>query len=285
MLKSRWQLFAIAALLAAAIVGLILFLNRSPSPISNPLLPPIVKNVHLTMGIPSEATPNIANAEDYLIADNARPYALSYNNAKHIANWSSWQLNKSWLGTVPRSNDFRSDPSLPKDWYQVKSSDYNGSGYDRGHLTPSGDRTKDAQTNSSTFLMTNILPQTADNNRNVWESLESESRRLINAGKELYIVAGGWGETGTIGAEKISVPKSTWKVIVVMDKPNSTASDVTEKTRVIAIDVPNVQGIKNKTWREYRVSVNALEQKTGYDFLSGVPEAIQQAIENKVDQS
>ncbi|GAP93834.1 DNA/RNA non-specific endonuclease [Leptolyngbya sp. NIES-2104] len=283
MLKPRWQLFAIATLITAAIVGLILFLNRPQTPIgTQPLLPP--KNVHLTMGIPSEATSNITNADDYLIADNARPYVISYNNSKHIPNWSSWQLNKSWLGTVPRSNDFRPDTTLPKGWYQVKSSDYNGSGYDRGHLTPSADRTKDAQTNSSTFLMTNIVPQTADNNRDVWEGLESESRRLVNAGKELYIVAGGSGEKGTIGAQKISIPASTWKVIVVMDKPNSTASDVTGKTRVIAIDVPNINGIKDKTWRDYRISVDALEQKTGYDFLSNVSEAIQQAIESKVDQ-
>lgn len=285
MLKPRWQLFAIAALLIAAIVGFILFLNRPQTPIgTQPLLPSPVTNVHLTMGLPSEATSNVANADDFLIADNSRPYAISYNNSKHIPNWSSWQLNKSWLGTVPRSNDFRSDPSLPKGWYQVKSSDYNGSGYDRGHLTPSADRTKDLQTNSATFLMTNIVPQTADNNRDVWEGLESESRRLVNTGKELYIIAGGIGEKGAIGAQKISVPSSTWKIIVVMDKPNSKASDVSEKTRVIAIDVPNIQGIKDKTWRDYRLSVDALEQRTGYDFLSNVPEAIQTVIESKVDQ-
>lgn len=286
MLKPRWQLFAIVGLLIVVIIGAILFLNtRSQTPVgTQPFLPPVVKNVHLTMGIPSEATANVANAEDYLIADNVRPYAISYNNDKHIPNWSSWQLNQSWLGKVPRSNDFRPDTTLPKGWYQVKSSDYNGSGYDRGHLTPSADRTRDPQTNSSTFLMTNILPQTADNNRDVWEGLESESRRLVNTGKELYIVAGGAGEKGTIGTQKISIPASTWKVIVVMDKPNLTASDVTEQTRVIAVDVPNIQGIKDKTWRDYRVSVDALEQKTGYDFLSNVPEAIQDAIENKVDR-
>lgn len=284
MLKTRWKIFAIVAIVAAIVMGCTLLLNRPNAPIdTQPLLPPVVGNVHLTMGVPSKATTNIANANDYLIADNTRPYALSYNNSKHLPNWSSWQLNKSWLGTVPRSNDFRPDPSLPKGWYQVKSSDYNGSGYDRGHLTPSADRTRDSQTNSATFLMTNILPQTPDNNRDVWEGLESESRRLVNTGKELYIIAGGLGEKGTIGAEKISIPASTWKVIVVMDKPNSKASDVTAKTRVIAVNVPNIQGIKDKTWRDYRLSVDQLEAKTGYNFLSNVPEAVQQAIESKVD--
>ncbi|MGG6266152.1 DNA/RNA non-specific endonuclease [Leptolyngbya sp. AN03gr2] len=286
MLKSRWQLFTIAALLLAVIIGFILFLNNRPQTSigTQPFLPPTLSNVHLTMGIPTEATTNVTNADDFLISDSSRPYALSYNNSKHIPNWVSWQLNKSWLGTVPRANDFRSDTGLPKGWYQVKSSDYNGSGYDRGHMTPSADRTKDPKTNSATFLMTNIVPQTADNNRDVWEGLESESRRLVNTGKELYIIAGGAGEKGAIGTQRISIPSSTWKVVVVMDKPNSRASDVTEKTRVIAIDVPNIQGIKDKTWRDYRLSVDELEQKTGYDFLSNVPEAIQNAIESTVDR-
>ncbi|MEP0919369.1 DNA/RNA non-specific endonuclease [Leptolyngbya sp. DQ-M1] len=284
MLKSRWKILTIVALLVVTVVGCAFLLNRPKAPIgSQPLLPPIVGNVHLAMGIPSKATPDIANANDYLIADNTRSYALSYNNSKHIPNWTSWQLNKSWLGTVPRSNDFRPDPILPKGWYQVKSSDYNGSGYDRGHLTPSADRTRNLQTNSATFFMTNILPQTPDNNRDVWEGLESESRRLVNTGKELYIIAGGLGEKGTIGAEKISIPASTWKVIIVMDQPSSKAADVTAKTRVIAVNVPNIQGIKDKTWRDYRISVDQLEAKTGYDFLSAVPEAVQQAIESKVD--
>ena len=281
MLKSRWQIFAIALLLIATIaVGCTLLLNRP----EQPLLPPVVGNVHLTMGIPSKATPDATNANDYLIADDKRPYALSYNNSKHIPNWSSWQLNKSWLGTVPRANDFRPDSSLPQGWYQVKSSDYNGTGYDRGHMTPSADRTKDPTTNSATFLMTNIVPQTADNNRDVWEGLESESRRLVGLGKELYIIAGGLGEKRTVGTQKISVPASTWKVIVVLDQPDLKASEVATNTRVIAVNVPNIQGIKEKTWRDFRVSVDQLEEKTGYNFLTNVPETVQQAIESKIDR-
>ncbi|MBN8559681.1 DNA/RNA non-specific endonuclease [Leptolyngbya boryana CZ1] len=285
MLKPRWQIFAIAALVIALIVGGIILINRPKEPTgTQPFLPPVVGNVHLTMGIPSKATRDIQNANDYLIDDNQRPYALSYNNSKRIPNWVSWQLNKSWLGTAPRTNDFRADPTLPKGWYQVKSSDYNGSGYDRGHMAPSADRAKDIATNSATFLMTNIVPQTPDNNRDVWESLESESRRLANLGKELYIVAGGVGEKGTIGAAKISIPASTWKVIVVLDKPGLRAANVTNKTRVIAVDVPNIQGIKDKTWRDFRVSVDQLEAKTGYNFLTNVPEAVQTAIESRVDR-
>lgn len=281
MLKSRWQILAIAGVVAILVAIGVNFLMRRP-PQQNPgILPQIPRSVHLTLGVPSNAGNNPqSNANDYLLVKPE--YVLSYNNQKRIPNWSSWQLNKSWLGTAQRTNDFRPDSSLPKGWYPVKPSDYNGSGYDRGHMTPSADRSRDKATNSATFLMTNMVPQAPDNNQGVWQKLETYSRDLANAGKELYIIAGGYGEKGTIGRDvKISVPARTWKVIVVLDKPGDP---ITEKTRVIAVDIPNEQGVRDADWRKFRVSVDALESKTGYNFLTTTSEPIQKAIESRVDQ-
>ncbi|MEG4996188.1 DNA/RNA non-specific endonuclease [Microcoleus sp. B4-D4] len=36
----------------------------------------------------------------------------------------------------------------------MRPNDYTGSGCDRGHIAPSGDRTRNEADNSSTFLMT-----------------------------------------------------------------------------------------------------------------------------------
>ena len=88
-------------------------------------------SVHLEMGNPSGATSSTSNSTNYLMIKSQ--YALSYNNARRGANWVSWQLNRSWLGSAPRQNDFRPDSTLPSSWYRVSSSDYTGSGYDRGH--------------------------------------------------------------------------------------------------------------------------------------------------------
>jgi endonuclease G, mitochondrial len=126
-------------------------------------------NVNLTMGNPSKATPDPKNAENYLIL---RPqYALSYSRTRAIPNWASWQLSQSWLGSAKRQNDFRPDPDLPSDWYHVTTKDYTGSGFDRGHMVNSEDRGGTKEDNSSTFLMTNILPQAPDNNQGAWEVL------------------------------------------------------------------------------------------------------------------
>lgn len=94
--------------------------------------------VHLVLGNPSNAT--TGNANNYLMVK--LQYVLSYNRSKGIPNWVSWQLNASWLGNAPRQNNFRPDPTLPEGWYRVRPSDYTGSGYDKGHMTPSADRSK-----------------------------------------------------------------------------------------------------------------------------------------------
>lgn len=244
--------------------------------------------VHLTMGNPSFASTSTANPDNYLL--EKAQYALSYNNSKRIPNWVSWQLNRSWLGTAPRQDDFRADTTLPSGFYRVTTSDYTGSGFDRGHMTPSADRTNTVANNSATFLMTNIIPQAPDNNQGPWAVLEGYCRDLVNQGRELYIISGGYG-TGGSGSNgsassigpSIRVPARTWKVIVVLNTPGSGVSGVTTSTRVIAVNMPNSQGIRNNDWRSYRVTVDSIEGNTGYNFLSNVPTATQNVIEARVD--
>jgi len=137
------------------------------------LAPPGTAN--LTLGNPSKATEDVNNSDNYLMIKPQ--YALSYNRSQEIANWASWQLNQSWLGTVDRQNNFRPDDTLPEGWERATPSLYTGSGYDRGHIVPSADRTKSVEDNSATFLMTNMMPQAPDNNRKTWENLESYCRK------------------------------------------------------------------------------------------------------------
>ena len=234
---------------------------------------------HLLLGNPSGAgvAPN-----NYLMIKPQ--YALSYNRDRATANWASWQLNDAWLGQTKRQDDFREDPTLPPDWHQVDGNDYRGSGYDRGHLVPSGDRTASPTDNSATFVMTNIIPQTPENNREAWRELEEYCRSLVRQGKELYIVAGVYENREKISDGEVVAPRRTWKVVVVLDKPGAGLRSIDRDTRVIAVNVPNYLRV-NDDWRTYRVSVDNLENLTGYDFLSNVSSDIQAEIEAIVDQS
>ncbi len=260
----------------------------TPTPSPSPP-PPTSRSVHLRLGNPSNAVANVAKPDNYLMVKPQ--YALSYNRSKGTPNWVSWQLNSTWLGETERQNNFRPDPQLPVGWYRVSPRDYTNSGFDRGHLTSSEDRGGTVEANSATFLMTNIIPQAPDNNRGPWVALEEYCRGLVRQGKELYIIAGGRGQGGvgeqgpmtTLAAGKVVIPASTWKVIVVLDQPGAGLKGITTKTRVIAVDMPNQQGIKRNSWQSFKTSVDQLEAKTQYDFLSSVPRSVQAVMEANVD--
>ncbi len=245
-------------------------------------------NSSLLFGNPSNAT--TANNNNYLV--EKKGYSLSYNNSRGTTNWTSWHLFNQDIGSTGRTNDFRSDNSLPATFFKAQPSDYVGSGFDRGHLCPSGDRTTSTTSNSETFLMTNMMPQAPKNNQKTWEGLESYARTLVNNGKkEVYIIAGCYG-TGGVGSKggttntlangKITVPSNVWKVVLVIDNGNNDLSRVTNSTRVIAVNMPNTE-IINTNWKTYRVSVRSIEAATGYNILSQLPISIQDAIETKVD--
>ena len=67
--------------------------------------------------------------------------------------------------------------------------DYARSGYDRGHMSPSGDMaTPNAQHQS--FSLANMIPQHPCNNEVLWEGIESAVRDLASAEGEIYVVTG-----------------------------------------------------------------------------------------------
>lgn len=212
-------------------------------------------------------------------------YTLSYNRMKGTANWVGWRLASNWIGSTPRQDNFRPDTSLPNGWYQVTSQDYSGSGYDRGHMCPSGDRTNSVENNSATFLMTNMVPQLAANNQGPWEDFESYCRTLASQGNELYIFSGPVGSLGTIAQGRVTIPEYTWKVVLVLPNGDNDVSRVTKATRTIGIIVPNFGPLDiNAPWRNFRVSVDQVERLTGYDFFNVLPKLTQETIERRKDR-
>ncbi|ACU60099.1 DNA/RNA non-specific endonuclease [Chitinophaga pinensis] len=246
-------------------------------------------NSHLLLGNPSGAMASIAFPTNYLVDQTY--YSFSYNNARSTPNWVSWHLNSGDVGSTSRQDDFRPNTALPTGWYQVGSGSYSGSGFDRGHNCPSGDRTSSVAANSSTFLMTNMIPQAPQNNQQTWNNLEIYIRSLVTAGNEVYIIMGNYGTGGTgsnggtstsIDNGHVTVPSNVWKVIIVIPDGNNDLSRISTSTRVIAVNTPNINSISSD-WKSYRTTVDAIESATGYDLLSGLPTNVQQVIEAQVD--
>jgi endonuclease G, mitochondrial len=239
---------------------------------------PDVKSEHLALGNPSNATVNPTKEENYLIV--GQHSVVSYNRKKGIVNWVSWKLQKSDFGAISRQNDFRPDDRLPIGWKRLSSSDYSNSGFDRGHMCPSGDRSSSIDANSSTFLMTNITPQSNDLNTGPWEKFESFSRGLVFKQNNVYIIAGQYGEKGKY-KNRFTIPTNFWKVVVAVPK-NFDVNAINGNTKVYAVDMPNIDGIADHKWPQYQTSVREIEHKTGYNFLSKIPQHVQDQIETKI---
>jgi endonuclease G, mitochondrial len=245
----------------------------------------VADNIHLTLGNPSHAIETRADRYHLFLRSQ---YALFYDRTTSNPAWASWQLNASWLGNLSRP-EFTPDPEMPTGWFTVTPRNYTGSGFDRGHIVPAADRNRTPEDSAAVFYMSNIAPQAPDNNRGPWEALESYCRMLVKSGKELYIIAGptGQGGVGSEGAKKaiangkITVPAAFWKIVVVNDRPSLGLKGITQNTRVIAVLMPNRQGIKEENWQTFRTTIRDLEQRTGYDFLSNVPPAVQEALETQ----
>lgn len=247
---------------------------------------------HILLGNPSGATTDVENPFNYLLVKSQ--YVVSYHRDRGIPNWVAWHVDASWIGSANRQNDFRPDPSLPAGWYQVQDTDYSSSGFDRGHHCPSGDRTNTVADNSSTFFMTNMMPQAANNNQGVWADLEVYSRTLVGQGNELYIYAGGSGTggtgtngfTNTIANGRVTVPAFTWKVIVVLPNGGNDLDRITKTTRTIAVIIPNSQSVGapgTSNWKNYRVSVKKVEALTGYTFFTNVRPMIRGILKQRAD--
>jgi endonuclease G len=242
----------------------------------------ISTSLQMQLGNPSGATADTNNHNHYLIQRTVE--AIDYSDSLGEPNWASWDLTASDVGSSGRSSTFYTDSTLPADFYHVTTGDYTGSGYDRGHMCPSDDRTDNTTDNKLVFYMSNILPQMADNNQGPWEALESYTRTRAQAGREELVISGGSGYNGTrIPSGKAAVPGYTWKVIVDVPGGSGTAlSRITATTPVIAVKMPNISGIRSVNWSNYMTSPHQVELDTGYTLFTAVASDIAAVMRARV---
>ncbi len=244
---------------------------------------------HVEFGRPADATP----ADDYVV--EYPEFVSSYNRFRGQPNWIAYNLEATHRGPAERCDCFTADPNLPADFPRVSTNDYTGSGFTRGHMVMSEDRTtgpaapQTSVDNARTFLFTNIVPQLAENNGGPWLTLETYLGNLATQqNKEVYILAGGARHEGTLKNQgRVAIPTRTWKVAVVMNRDRGLA-DVASPAdvEVIAVDMPNrpqdVPLLQGRSWQDFRVSVDSVEALTGYDLLALLPDDLECRIEQSV---
>jgi DNA/RNA endonuclease G (NUC1) len=232
---------------------------------------------HVEFGTPVDATPG----DDFVVT--REQFVSSWNRFRGQPNWVAYNLEATHRGPVDRCDCFTPDPLLPADFPVVLTSDYTNSGFTRGHLAMSEDRTAGYLDNARTFYFSNIVPQTAANNSGPWLSLEIYLGNLATQqNREVYIVAGGAAYSGTLKGEgRVAIPTQMWKVAVILPRDRGLADvDDPSDLEVIAVSMPNTTSLPSNAWEGYRVSVDSVESLTGYDLLSALPDALERLVES-----
>lgn len=184
-------------------------------------------------------------------------FTLSYSEPHEVSRWVSYQLEPTQLqNCVERTNNFRPDPLVKTG--SATQADYQGSGFDRGHLLPAGDMKWNKEAMKDTFFFSNMTPQPARFNRGRWQSLEELVRAWTLKYKKLWIVTGPIlkDNLAVIGTNQVVIPEEYYKVILRQEGQHYIGIGLLLTTEVPYTDL-----------KEYAVSIKKIEDLTNIDFF------------------
>lgn len=206
-------------------------------------------------------------------------FIISYHVDRLCPNYVCWSLTTDRVkGKVQRSNNFHADPAVDER-KRVEHYDYNGSGYDRGHMCPAGDNKNNIKAMDESFCMTNMCPQNHNLNTGAWNDLEVQCRSWARNYGTLYICCGPIFDSGklkTIGRRKnmkVAVPDRFFKVVLTMGR----------MPKAIGFIYPNRSC--SGDMRDYAVSVDEVERVTGMDFFYQLEDKQENALEKVCNPS
>lgn len=211
-----------------------------------------------------------------------RNYSMLYDTNLKMAYWVAYPLCHWYLdGDAGRTNAWGFDTSFDSSLQPKMEKGLNG--YDRGHQIPSGDRQRTSNgklMNRQTFFFTNMTAQVGKKmNQSIWQELESAVRDWSSATDTLYVVTGAMPTTPTDksinytkdnSGNNIAVPKYYFKALARKSGGN---------VQTVAYKLEN-RDYPDRNYEVGRMSVNELEELTGFNFFCDLP-GVTEEIENQ----
>lgn len=199
----------------------------------------------------------------------ARNYSLLYDTNLKMAYWVAYPIYEGCVGDFKRKDNWVKDPEL--DAYLQANFKNAGTmysrGYNRGHQIPSKDRTGNGDMNATTFYYTNATPQKGNMNSDIWGDLEDAVRGWSTTVDTLYVVTGAMAKTSENDIVEFEVDYSNGKVAVPKYYYKALARKILSTFYTIGFKIANDDKISKEDYMKYAISVEALEQETGFTFF------------------
>lgn len=209
-------------------------------------------------------------------------YHSSYNVSRYYADND---------GTLSATCQYPNDADLPAT-YRFSEDPYKYTGYDHGHICPSADRLRAEECNYQTFYITNMQPQYNKFNAGLWEKMEEDVRTWANQSDTLYVCKGGTidnkdniieyvnrnsHQSSQVNASHIPVPKYFFMALL---------SKKGNQWQAMGYWVEHINADRsNDTRKNYAVSIDVLEDRTGIDFFCNLPDDIESKVEKTIAPS
>lgn len=221
-------------------------------------------------------------------AKNVYTWFRVFRNHGFILGYSDLRGNPLWVEyALTPAND---KPSLKRpshfetDWRslnRVSHESYRKSGYDRGHMAPNYAMSHlygwEGQMDS--FLMTNITPQKAKLNQQVWQHLEeTEINQFAKTFGKVWVIA---GPVFSAEAERLS---SDWAVEIpqAFFKIYLTEAAGGRPPMALAFLVPQTVG-GHEPLAQFMTNIDTIEAQTGLDFFAELDDRFEARLEANVD--
>lgn len=205
-------------------------------------------------------------------------YSYEYDCTKKHTRWVAFTFdNLTCQSNVKRSDAWSTDPNIPAQ-YRTSKSDYNPA-FTRGHLVASSDRVYSTAANKQTFYYSNMSPQQStgfNSGGGIWNNIEDKVQawsQITNASDTLYVVKGGtidkdsdireWTSSG------VAVPKYYFMTIL---------SYKNKQYKGMAFYVEH-KANTSKDLKQFAMSIDELEAKTGIDFFHNLDKSTEAAVE------
>ncbi|XP_048759715.2 endonuclease G, mitochondrial-like [Ostrea edulis] len=205
-------------------------------------------------------------------------YVVHYDRRNKVPRWVFEIITKEQVDK--NDNVTRNACSFTEDldvhpFFRSTNADYEGSGYDRGHMAAASNHRNSQKAMNDTFCLSNIAPQVGKGfNQGVWKDLEKYTRALARKYTHVYVCSGPlylpsreadgklYVKYEVIGKNHVSVPTHFFKVIVMENDKGEFEMN--------SFKVPN-ENTESTPLTNFLAPIEEIERAAGFMLFEGVP--------------